>query len=149
MLGGSLNLMLGITKSIGMRIWVKNSPADGSSMPHESFWLHAQVVTENAVCLLLFQRMHWVYIVTLHASVWLNVCCALNVLLNAFAPSTWEFEIGIKRKAKDGHISDVCLAMEDFTIRFFSCVTVAIVVLILDSGQQKINTCIHVLYECI
>lgn len=120
-LGGSLKLMLGITKSIGMRFWVKNSPADGSSIPHESFWLHAQVVTENAVCLPLLQRMCWVYFVTLHASVWLSLCCALCVLLNALAPSSWDLEIGIKWKAKDGHFGDVRLAMEDFTIRFFMC----------------------------
>lgn len=115
-LRGSLNLMLGITKSIGIRFRVKQSPAYGSSIPHESFWLHAKVVMEYPVCLLLFQRMHWVYVVTLHASVWLNLCCALNVLLNTFLPSTADLEIGIKRKAKDGCCGDVCLAAEDFTI---------------------------------
>lgn len=157
-LRGSLNLMLGITKSIGIMFRVKQSPTYGSYMPHESFWLHAQVVMEYPVCLLLFQRMHWVYVVTLHASVWLNLCCALNMLLNAFVSSTADLEIGIKRKAKDGLSGDVCLAVEDFTIRpstffphfhIFSCATAAIVVLILDWGQQKINTCLHVLYECV
>lgn len=159
-LRGFLNLMLGITKSIGImfRVKQKQSPAFGSSMPHEIFWLHAQVVMEYSVCLLLFQRMHWVYVVTLYASVWLNLCRALNVLLNAFVSSTADLEIGIKWKAKDGHSGDVCLAVEDFTIHpstlfphfhIFSCATAAIVVLILDWGQQKINTCLHVLYECV
>jgi len=155
-LRGFLNLLLGITKSIGIMFLVKQSPAFGSSMPHESFWLHAQVVMEYPVCLLLFQRMHWVYVVTLHASVWLNLCRALNVLLNACVSSTADIEIGIKRKAKDGRSGDVCLAVEDFTIspstffphfHIFSCATAAIVVLILDWGQQKINTCLRVLYE--
>lgn len=105
-----LNLMLGITKSTGIMFRVKQSPAFGSSMPHESFWLHAQVVMEYPVCLLLFQRMHWVYVVTLHASVWLNLCRALNMLLNAFVSSTADPEIGIKRKAKDCCSGDVCMS---------------------------------------
>lgn len=156
-LRGSLNLMLGITESIGIRFRVKQSPAYGPSMPHESFWLHAQVVMEYPVCLLLFHRMHWVYIVTLHASVWLNLCRALNMLLNAFVSSTADLEIGIKQKAKDGCCGDVCLAAKNFTIRpstffphfhIFLCATAAIVVLILDWGQQKINTCLHVLWVC-
>lgn len=55
----------------------------------------------------------------------------------------------ISRKAKYGRIGDVCLAVEDFTITFFSCATAAIVVLVLDQVQQKINTCLHALYECV
>lgn len=107
--------------------------------------------------MLLFQRMHWVYAVTLTCicqDKFMSSFEATTVPQNAFAMSTADIlHFRYLRMARNSRISDLCLATVGSVFfkfsHFFSRVTVATLMLILDCVQPKINTCLHVVYECV
>ncbi len=148
MLGSSLNLMLGIIKFIGMRFWVKNSLL--MVLPCHMKLLTSCPSSDGERCLFAFVPEDALGL-RCHTS-----CICLAEFMLHFERSfecfcTQYLRLWDRHQTKSKRWSYWwCMSGHGgFYNHIFSCATAATVVLILDWGQQKINTCLHVHYECV